>query len=44
MKKNSKATCPIGGKDCINIINHGQVSEITNRHNHIKTKNGYNLF
>ena len=34
MKKNSKATCPIGGKDCINIINHGQVSEITNRNLH----------
>ena len=34
MKKNSKATCPIGGKDCINIINHGQVAEITNRNLH----------
>ena len=27
--EDSKATCPIGGKDCISIINHGQVSEIT---------------
>ena len=29
-----KNTCPIGGKDCISIINHGQVSEITNRNLH----------
>ena len=29
--EDSKATCPIGGKDCISIINHGQVAEITNR-------------
>ena len=27
--EDSKATCPIGGKDCISIINHGQVCEIT---------------
>lgn len=27
--EDSKATCPIGGKDCISIINHGQVAEIT---------------
>ena len=32
--EDSKATCPIGGKDCINIINHGQVAEITNRNLH----------
>lgn len=32
--EDSKATCPIGGKDCISIINHGQVSEITNRNLH----------
>ena len=29
--EDSKATCPIGGKDCISIINHGQVAEITTR-------------
>lgn len=27
--EDSKATCPIGGKDCIDIINHGQKSEVT---------------
>ena len=32
--EDSKATCPIGGKDCISIINHGQVAEITNRNLH----------
>ena len=32
--EDSKATCPIGGKDCISIINHGQVFEITNRNLH----------
>ncbi|MFP3593127.1 DUF4280 domain-containing protein [Chryseobacterium sp. SIMBA_038] len=29
--EDSKATCPIGGKDCIDIINHGQTSEITSQ-------------
>ena len=32
--EDSKAICPIGGKDCISIINHGQVAEITNRNLH----------
>ena len=32
--EDSKATCLIGGKDCISIINHGQVAEITNRNLH----------
>ena len=32
--EDSKATCPIGDKDCISIINHGQVAEITNRNLH----------
>ncbi|MBB1546080.1 MAG: DUF4280 domain-containing protein [Capnocytophaga sp.] len=32
--EDSKATCPIGGKDCISIINHGQMAEITNRNLH----------
>ncbi|WP_297975736.1 PAAR-like protein, partial [uncultured Capnocytophaga sp.] len=27
--EDSKATCPIGGKDCISITNHGQVCEVT---------------
>lgn len=27
--EDSKATCPIGGKDCISIINHGQTAQIT---------------
>jgi len=27
--EDSKGTCPIGGTDCIDIINHGQVAEIT---------------
>ncbi len=27
--EDSKATCPIGGPDCIEIIFHGQVAEIT---------------
>ena len=25
----SKATCPIGSKDCITILNHGQIAEIS---------------
>ena len=29
--EDSKATCPIGGKDCIDIINHGQKSEVISR-------------
>ncbi len=28
--EDSKATCPIGGKDCIKIIKTGQISEPTN--------------
>ena len=27
--ENSKATCPIGGKDCITILKHGQTIEIS---------------
>ena len=27
--EDSKATCPIGGQDCITIINHGQISEVS---------------
>ncbi|MGV0924696.1 DUF4280 domain-containing protein [Empedobacter tilapiae] len=27
--EDSKATCPIGGKDCITIINHGQIVELS---------------
>lgn len=27
--EDSKATCPVGGKDCITIIKHGQTIEIT---------------
>lgn len=27
--EDSKATCPIGGKDCITIIDHGQTSEVS---------------
>lgn len=27
--EDSKATCPIGGKDCIQIINHGQVAKVS---------------
>ncbi|MFC6268189.1 DUF4280 domain-containing protein [Frigoriflavimonas asaccharolytica] len=27
--EDSKATCPIGGQDCITIINHGQIAEIS---------------
>ena len=27
--EDSKATCPIGGPDCITIKNHGQVAEIS---------------
>lgn len=27
--EDSKATCPIGSKDCITIINHGQIAEIS---------------
>ena len=27
--EDSKATCPVGGKDCIIIINHGQTAEIS---------------
>ena len=26
--EDSKATCPIGSKDCISIINHGQIAEL----------------
>ncbi|WP_259113217.1 DUF4280 domain-containing protein [Chryseobacterium sp. JUb7] len=29
--EDSKATCPVGGKDCIEIINHGQTAEITSQ-------------
>jgi len=29
--EDSKATCPIGGKDCIVIIDHGQVCEVSSR-------------
>lgn len=29
--EDSKATCPIGGKDCIDIVNHGQKREVTSR-------------
>ena len=32
--EDSKGTCPIGGTDCIDIINHGQVAEITSRNLH----------
>jgi len=28
--EDSKATCPVGGPDCIKIIFHGQVAEISN--------------
>lgn len=28
--EDSKATCPIGGKDCILILNHGQIAEAGN--------------
>ncbi len=27
LKEDSKATCPIGGPDCITIVNHGQKTE-----------------
>ncbi|MCL1664469.1 DUF4280 domain-containing protein [Elizabethkingia ursingii] len=27
--EDSKATCPIGSKDCITIINHGQTAEVS---------------
>lgn len=27
--EDSKATCPVGAKDCIEIIDHGQVCEVT---------------
>ncbi|MFB9078707.1 DUF4280 domain-containing protein [Flavobacterium procerum] len=27
--EDSKATCPIGGKDCIEVVNHGQKVEIS---------------
>lgn len=27
--EDSKATCPIGGPDCIKIIDHGQISEVS---------------
>lgn len=27
--EDSKATCPIGGKDCIKISHHGQIAQIT---------------
>lgn len=29
--EDSKATCPIGGKDCITIIDHGQTSEVSSQ-------------
>ncbi len=29
--EDSKATCPIGSKDCITIINHGQIAEVSNQ-------------
>ena len=29
LQESSKATCPIGGTDCITIINHGQIAELT---------------
>lgn len=29
--EDSKATCPIGSKDCITIINHGQISEVSSQ-------------
>lgn len=29
--EDSRASCPIGGKDCIVIINHGQTVELTKR-------------
>ena len=29
--EDSKATCPIGSKDCISIINHGQTAELTSQ-------------
>ncbi|MCW3161093.1 DUF4280 domain-containing protein [Chryseobacterium oryctis] len=29
--EDSKATCPIGSKDCITIINHGQTAEISSQ-------------
>ena len=27
--EDSKATCPVGGKDCITIIDHGQICEVS---------------
>lgn len=29
--EDSKATCPIGGKDCITIVNHGQTAEVSQK-------------
>ncbi|MDY3548857.1 DUF4280 domain-containing protein [Riemerella anatipestifer] len=29
--EDSKGTCPIGGKDCIVITNHGQIAEVTSK-------------
>lgn len=29
--EDSKATCPIGGKDCITIIKHGQTAEVSSQ-------------
>ncbi|MCT3807895.1 hypothetical protein CMU40_07900 [Elizabethkingia anophelis] len=29
--EDSKATCPIGSKDCIKIVNHGQTAEISSQ-------------
>lgn len=29
--EDSKATCPIGGPDCITIINHGQTAEVSSQ-------------
>ncbi len=32
LTEDSKATCPVGGPDCIEIIFHGQKGEITQQH------------
>ena len=29
--EDSKATCPIGSKDCITIIKHGQIAEVSSQ-------------
>lgn len=31
LMEDSKATCPIGGTDCITIINHGQTAEVSSK-------------